>query len=75
MKKWEKLAAKAGMILLLLLLFCILIKKDRQERGMLVPEGEKIQIKDAISLVMAFGRKASLSEEQRKTGKLEPSGE
>lgn len=65
MKKWEKLAAKAGMILLLLLLFCILIKKDRQERGMLVPEGEKIQIKDAISLVMAFGRKASLSEEQR----------
>lgn len=32
---------------------------------MLVPEGEKIQIKDAISLVMAFGRKASLSEEQR----------
>lgn len=65
MKKWGKLAAKAGMILLLLLLFCILIKKDRQERGMLVPEGEKIQIKDAISLVMAFGRKASLSEEQR----------
>lgn len=65
MKKRGKLAAKAGMILLLLLLFCILIKKDRQERGMLVPEGEKTQIKDAISLVMAFGRKASLSEEQR----------
>ena len=65
MKKWGKLAAKAGMILLLLLLFCILIKKDRQERGMLVPEGEKTQIKDAISLVMAFERKASLSEEQR----------
>lgn len=66
MKKWGKLVAKAGMILLLLLIFCILIKKDRQERGELAPEGEKIRTEDAVCLMEAFGRKAALTEEQRK---------
>ena len=69
MKKWGKLAAKAGMILLLLLLFCILIKKDRQERGMLVPEGEKIQIKDAISLVMALEERHLFQKNREKNWK------
>lgn len=65
MKKWGKLAAKTGMILLLLLIFCILIKKDRQERGDLAPEGEKIRTEDAVCLTKAFGRKAALTEKQR----------
>ena len=65
MKKWGKLAAKIGLTFLLLLLFCLLVKKDRQDRGELAPEGEKIRTEDAVCLVRAFERKAALTEEQR----------